>query len=888
MAKLYPPAIEGKIPAFAGSIMRIPFTLNRAVAYAETNGVKVIIKSIQTNSRIGNVLSGDIVYEENTGNYYATFNISEVYSPAVEAGKVYPGQYYKVQIAFVDRTGEVGYYSSVGVIKCTTNPVIKIPAAESNYYNSYEYVGTYDQTSGDKTEKVYSYRFDLRDSNDNIVTTSGEQIHNSSADSIIGQSSDTWILPMALEEDKPYYLTYTVTTNNGLERTSPNYQIIEQDTLDADFPCWLIAEADDADGCVQLKLRPGQEEGELHGNFVLSRSSSEDDFTTWNEIYRFSYSHHSVKKHDAFLSESQWGVNDILLWEDFTVAQGKKYLYSIQAYNVYGLHSNRIYNTIEILDPDVPDGAHWMFGYQTTASTDRIYASCDFEDMFLFDGTRQLKLQFNPKVSSFKTNILEQKIDTIGGQHPFFFRNGNVNYKEFSISALLSLQSDPNERFLEGIQINRNLTRTQTRSEQLEEAYLDSWLVGDNIRRERDFKLAALQWLTNGEPKLFRSPTEGNYIVRLMNTSLAPNDTLGRMLHTVTATAYEMAEYNFDNLTKYGLVPISTIGMADRILKISQLQLASWSGAWPLSYHANFTECTVGTQMLLEFVDGTSLEVEIGSTGSYYVPIKDVALKNVTLLNGTSWNAESKFTYYYYEYEIESAFNGINNITARNEIRQWIGTDSSVNVIEEITNKRTVPGQFQYIKLFQRSIVKLYRHDTDEALIYIYSKDQNGQDIVDHSNWDPQAIYQLYDPSTDTTLGYVFSYETRNILANSIDYTVNLNGNMTDFSGSTIETDDGELVIMSRIDSFTDVGDVSNLNVGNGVVAEFCYRLKEFEYSSSIELADSVVEAKNAWIAARNAWMTDGRPIYGDKREVVLDAYKEYIEVLTAELDKEA
>jgi hypothetical protein len=34
--------------------------------------------------------------------------------------------------------------------------------------------------------------------------------------------------------------------------------------------------------------------------------------------------------------------------------------------------------------------------------------------MFLFDGERQLNLKFNPQVSSFKSNILETKVDTIG------------------------------------------------------------------------------------------------------------------------------------------------------------------------------------------------------------------------------------------------------------------------------------------------------------------------------------------------------------------------------------------------------------------------------------------------------------------------------------------
>jgi hypothetical protein len=73
-------------------------------------------------------------------------------------------------------------------------------------------------------------------------------------------------------------------------------------------------------------------------------------------------------------------------------------------------------------------------------------------------------------------------------------------------------------------------------------------LTGNNIASEREFKLEVMEWLNNGKPKLFRSPTEGNYIVRLINVSLAPDDKLGRMLHTFTATACEIADYNHKNL----------------------------------------------------------------------------------------------------------------------------------------------------------------------------------------------------------------------------------------------------------------------------------------------------------------------------------------------------
>jgi hypothetical protein len=44
----------------------------------------------------------------------------------------------------------------------------------------------------------------------------------------------------------------------------------------------------------------------------------------------------------------------------------------------------------------------------------------------------------------------------------------------------------------------------------------------ENIAQERIFKMDVLQWLNDGKPKLFRSPTEGNFIIRLIKISLKP------------------------------------------------------------------------------------------------------------------------------------------------------------------------------------------------------------------------------------------------------------------------------------------------------------------------------------------------------------------------------
>jgi hypothetical protein len=43
-----------------------------------------------------------------------------------------------------------------------------------------------------------------------------------------------------------------------------------------------------------------------------------------------------------------------------------------------------------------------------------------------------------------------------------------------------------------------------------------------------------------------------------MNTSLSPNDTLGRMLHTFSSTAYEIDDYKFETLHKYGFINCET------------------------------------------------------------------------------------------------------------------------------------------------------------------------------------------------------------------------------------------------------------------------------------------------------------------------------------------
>lgn len=192
-------------------------------------------------------------------------------------------------------------------------------------------------------------------------------------------------------------------------------------------------------------------------------------------------------------------------------------------------------NSITFIDRFVEQGSSYKYAlrqeagsYYSARAQETAPIRVDFEYLYLEDETRQLAIRFNPKVSSFKTTALEQKTDTIGSRYPHIFRNGIVTYKEIPISGLISYLLDGGEQALR-------------------------IYSSDNVKTERDYKLALLDWLNNGKPKVFRSPVEGNYVVQIMNVSLSPEDTLGRLLHSFSCTAYEIADFSMKTLKKSGL-----------------------------------------------------------------------------------------------------------------------------------------------------------------------------------------------------------------------------------------------------------------------------------------------------------------------------------------------
>ena len=570
MSRLYPPQVDSALPAMIcsdsprGCMLTVPFRMNKTVASADVKDMAVIIKTVSTGAIKAEGVKA-LTFSLN-GECWATFELSN------QNAQYQPGQYYKVQIAFVDIEGNIGYYSTVGVTKCTYLPQVRIEGLSEMNGNISNlsrgaYIGHY--TCLDKSEKVYSYCFTIFDDTNSVVyETTGEQIHNINSDVTSNYSIDSWTPAKMLVPGHRYIITYKVTTTNKLvlEKSYSIEASQRGESFDTNGTFIATMYYDNAYVKLHCKHKKPNETLVLpQGQYIITRAVSSDDFSSWSLLF------------SVTLNED---TQNPVFCNDYSVEQGLSYQYRLQKVGDDGVL------TIPTRALCYANESDEAVGRATT----RLIV--DFEDMFLFDGERQLRIQYDPKVSSFKPVILENKVNTLGGKYPFIFRNDSVNYKELAISGLISAHMDPDALFfnrqfklneirettpsldktvINGLFSSDSLILVAKGSDQdntnveavpltpfttkFYEEPLSTSLERHNFKNEREFKNEVLEWLTNGKPKLLRSPAEGNFIVRILNVSLTPNDTLGRQLHSFSCTACEVAEHNVSNLEKHGFLP---------------------------------------------------------------------------------------------------------------------------------------------------------------------------------------------------------------------------------------------------------------------------------------------------------------------------------------------
>jgi hypothetical protein len=380
---------------------------------------------------------------------------------------------------------------------------------------------------------------------------------------------------------------------------------------------------------------------------------------------------------------------------------------------------------------------------------------------------------------------------------------------------------------------------------------------------------------------MFRSPTEGNFIVRIMNVSLTPNDTLGRMLHTFNCTAYEIAEWNFKNLMDLNLLNIGT-GASHEALKVGQVSPAkaleyhfsnilkskypnfSFSDSdytlwFPDCYSVKITDAIPGKKFKLWFTDGTQEEIVIGYTGTYHVQIatqrlkkNNVAFHGLGNLNNdhAAWG-DMKVTFEYYDKLPSDTFSKIQSIDTSIEIRRFVGPGYGTNIMSTTTNVaasqknilsdiRREVGMFYWLKVEKRYIQDVWKINGK------YCRNNAGTDTIGDQDWNENIIYRLVNQSGSTINYYSGKIDDTKDPMGTPDFKFALNSAEYSDLGGRPEQDTMRYGSSYGRIELRDVDDIQTLRIGNGLIADAAYRVKIKQYTT--ESQSAVKNKKDTWL----------------------------------------
>lgn len=547
---LYPPIVETYMPAFlVGSenaeknICRIYFSLSMFNSLNQIKNVQVSLRNQSTNLSALNpklypseIMITNILEDVNinTANkYYIEIKPSDIIND-----NFIIDQYYKVQLRFTNTdASEVPFqegepqavdawlsenllnfseWSTVVLIRGISTPTINLKdfnfgetvdiMSEIGYL---QIVGNVSFADPNETETLKSYRITMQDNTSNDILFDTGNIFTSNFANVNGINC---VVDYNFQIGLTYIFELEITTENLFTYKDIFYIYINQGQTEP-INLNIGTEIDEENGRIKVNIINTPEFENFTGQVVIRRSDSKNNFTTWTDLYVVNYN----------------DINSLKIgWYDYTVESGILYLYAVQTINEQGVRSSMVRTEEPIL--------------------------LVFENIFLTYQDKQLKLKFNPQISTFKRNISESKIDTIGSQFPFIKRNGYVNYLQFSISALIASAMDEEGLFL---------TREEIYGDN--HLYYDDYNDNNRITKYNDFiyekffRDKVMDFLYEDNVKLFRSPTEGNIIVRLMDTQLQPNQTLGRRIWSFTSNVYEIDNYSMENLDKYNLIIKDTV-----------------------------------------------------------------------------------------------------------------------------------------------------------------------------------------------------------------------------------------------------------------------------------------------------------------------------------------
>ena len=609
---LYPPVMPTFSNAFVNTESAVVyFSLSQYNSASDIKRVHVSVVD-QTNNENAlsdacGVLFSSLKYDKDAGMYYVSIPASALAESEGENGfKI--NQFYKVQVRFdcydvggsadpsqmstADKTNYLlnhqtyfSEWSSVCLIRPILQPNVMLKNFTSGTTKPYFNKGIltvagqlyFTNSSGDvdtsETETLQTYKVQILTEDGSTVLKQSEAVYtnNSVAPNDINYNMDLQTLDTS--ESSDFVLRITCVTKNQYTLVA-DYEFALNAFIDQEnFNPTISEKVDNDNGIVTITVT--NEKSLPSGSIWIKRLSSEDGF----------------KEPQTIWSGKVVGTFSKVI-EDNTVSSLVWYKYSVQFLNSKGAGTQVYYSRIVMPD---------------------------FYDAILSRAGQQYAIRYNYNISSLKPTVNRTKIDTLGGRYPKFAENAILNYKQLSISGLISAESDAYQKFVEkkaAFLVNETRNYYDTYKLHPHESILPDTSKGDSefssveqdaikdmVRNdfkewkkfpdfdplkdeadlailedtasayltttrndwlwERMFREELVKWLNDGEPKLYRSMAEGSMVVMLSDVSLTPTQNQSRFTYSFSATMYEVEDASsLAVLDELGIYPITQIDLA--------------------------------------------------------------------------------------------------------------------------------------------------------------------------------------------------------------------------------------------------------------------------------------------------------------------------------------
>lgn len=548
---LYPPIVDSYSPAFIASsnaICRVFFSLSnfnsindfqtvQATVVKQDSGLSVVNEKVDSDGHyrktgiILNLMPQAVSGKENL--YYVDILNSDLKS--VEKGYTgwIPGWIYKIQLRLSvvtydgDGTDQASWvnlnsskfseWSTICITKAIGQDILTIynfnyegvQTDAISYLTELNFYGNYKNEDSSELLANYRVQTELEDSGILKATNDKNSLqYFSYTFKKEYQYNTVYTITFSYETINKY--TNTVTFNFVLEASSQPAVDIKVATYEEEpeIMADITSPArEQDDGGILLKLY-SENNITYVGSICIRRTDSKSNFTEWTDL--------------KIINIKNELVNDLDPFYDLTIESGVYYKYAIQPIDVEG--------------------------YRGTLVKNDTISMRNFEYSFLLgEGGRQLRLTYNNEMNNFKINVSDSKSDTIGGKYAFFGRNGDTYYKSFPITGLISFNMDENHLFTTKEELfgSSALVNKYNQYNKEHEITLYDYIY------EKLFRDKVYDFLHDGKPKLFKSSTEGNVVVRLMDIGWSPNKTTNRLIYSFSCNAYEMADATMSTYAEY-------------------------------------------------------------------------------------------------------------------------------------------------------------------------------------------------------------------------------------------------------------------------------------------------------------------------------------------------